>query len=177
VPKLPADIEGTPLARLNERQLAAAGMIAGGMSYSAAFKAAGFPEASYQTRASEHKNKAKFAHFRDAVRWLIDTRLHSVAAKAVSTLEEALSDPKGDVRVRAALALLDRTGFSAVRQVEITHRDERSEAELLRSIRSSLGMLDDETREKILLGINKGMRAEIDAVDAEFSEISLESKR
>lgn len=165
---LPVSVAGTPLARLSARELAAASLIANGMDYGPAFVAAGFPKRSAGVRASERKNQGAFAYFREAVRYLIDSRFQALAGKAVSTLEVALISGKDDARIRAALALLDRAGFSAIRQVEVTHHQPLSGVALIKSIREMLLELPEPDRLTILSGVARGAQG---AIDAECSEV------
>lgn len=173
--------EAQALDGLTPREIRAAVNVASGMGYGAAFVAAGFPERSAKTRASEYKNRRepKYARFREAVRYLVDKKIAELAGKALSTLERLLDSPHGPTAARAAVELLNRSGFSTEHRlhVEHVHSSARAPDELRRILAEELKVLEPEDRAFFLKQLSAAdHRAVEGAVDAAFEPVDGEGK-
>jgi len=159
--------DGTPLEGLSAREIEAARLLAEGLPWGkATFIAAGWPEKSAMTRSSEFKNRPepKYRKFREAVRYLIDTRLLSLSAKALTTLEDLLDSNHPQTRARAAADILDRTGFNRESVLNVHHTDDRPQSleQLREELARELAKLPPAERQLIASQLSEADRQAIE---------------
>lgn len=186
---LPAQVD---LAGLSDAEIAALQNVASGAfkTWTAAFKAAGYSEASASARASTFRRKrgGKYEQWRNALQWAVSERFSLLAADALSNLQRLMTCGKPQVEVRAAEAILDRSGFGKEASLFVHHRDENPELrgpELLHALESqcrSLGAnLTDDERARLIRALQAGAgdakRPKIahnpaPALDVDFTEVT-----
>lgn len=163
------------LAELSTRDRQLALMLADGLPWNGAtFEAAGFPKRSAMVRAAEYKHREdpRYIKFRQAVREAIDARFLRLAPIALSTLELEMAS-SGKDRVKAAIELLNRTGWPGSRELTVHHQHsvQNLSVEELRTRLASLWRELSQEERRQLSGMGIALPAP-EIIEGQFNEIA-----
>ncbi len=157
------------MAALSERQrkFVLAMLLIPGCSHARAAREAGYSDVKEGAKVRGHY-AAHNPRIQEAIREEARRRLDGLSVIAANVMMDAMLDPKVPTRdkLKAAGAVLDRTGFAAVQKIDVTRKDESGVAVLdqIRQLAEKLGL-----PVQALLG-----RPAAPVVDAEFSEVKQE---
>ncbi len=148
---------------LNERQrkFVLAMLLIPGCSHARAAREAGYSDVKQGAKVRGHY-AAHNPLVQEAIREEARRRLDGLSVIAANVMMDAMLDPKVPTKdkLKAASAVLDRTGFAAVQKIDVTRKDESGGA-ILDRIEALAGRLGVPVRHLL----NKPV------IDAEFSEV------
>jgi phage terminase small subunit len=157
---------GPAMAALNDRQqkFVLAMLLIPGCSHARAAREAGYSDVKEGAKVRGHY-AAHNPKVQDAIREEARRRLDGLSVIAANVMMDAMLDPKVPTKdkLKAASAVLDRTGFAAVQKIDVTRKDE-----------SGVAVLDQIRRLAEKLGVPVQNLLSKPVVDAEFSEVGNE---
>lgn len=154
---------GPAMEGLSERQrkFVLAMLLIPGCSHARAAREAGYSDVKDGAKVRGHY-AAHNPRIQEAIREEARRRLDGLSVIAANVMMDAMLDPKVPTKdkLKAASAVLDRTGFAAVQKIDVTRKDE-----------SGTAVLDQIKRLAERLGLPVQQLLGRPVVDAEFSEV------
>lgn len=165
---------GPAMQALNERQrkFVLAMLTIPGCSHARAAREAGYSDVKEGAKVRGHY-AAHNPRVQEAIREEARRRLDGLSVIAANVMMDAMLDPKVPTKdkLKAASAVLDRTGFAAVQKFEV-HKTDNSGKAIMDRIRALSEKLGVDTGRLLTARASNGTeKINMPVVDAEFSEV------